>query len=377
MNTTFDFFYAVPFTQILLTITLTTIITILALFNGCWFVIPCFYATLLGYFLYKKNSSYLFILSLCLIFSIATLLKIQQQYKNYHSHENFFKKHVTLDATILQVSESSLNKEQTTLLLKTKTIYGADKQTLSLPQNILVFLPTKRAQKLKEGQEITVSKLELLQPERGCPYESYLIKENIWATASIASQTINVTKQANLPLYKKCFNLFSAHLNKSTASLYNPLFLGKREKNLSTISIQHNSMYWGIAHHMARSGIHLVTIFGLLMTTLHYARVRHSYRYLLGALLSIGYFQITFSSISFIRALLMILFQMFSKINKFTYSSVHALTMTTLMVLMYNPLQIFFLDFQLSFGVTYIIIWLFRTKYAKTVAFDQKSLVRS
>ncbi|MCX5924279.1 MAG: ComEC/Rec2 family competence protein [Candidatus Dependentiae bacterium] len=376
MNTTFDFFYAIPFTQILLTITVAIIITILALLNGYWFLIPCFYTAALGYFLYKKNSPHLFVLSLCLIFSIGTLLKIQQQYKNYHSHENFFKRLVSIDAAILQINQSSLNKEQTTVLLKTKNIYSADRQALSVPQNILVFLPTKRAQKLIEGQEITISKLELLQPESGCPYESYLIKENIWATAFVASQTINVTKQADLPLYKKCFNLFSSHLRKSTASLYNPLFLGKREKNLSTISIQHNSMYWGIAHHMARSGIHLVTIFGLLMTTLHYARVRHSYRYLFGALLSIGYFEITFPSISFIRALFMILFQMFSKINKFTYSSVHALTMTTLMVLLHNPMQILFLDFQLSFGVTYIIIWLFRTKYAKTIAFDQKSLVR-
>ena len=226
-------------------------------------------------------------------------------------------------------------------------------------------MPTKRAQSLKEGQTIAIYNLRLSQPEHGCAYESYLIKENIWATAFIASNRIAIKQYATLPLHKKCFNLFTSHLNKSTASLYNPLFLGKREKNLCTISIQHNSMYWGIAHHMARSGIHLVTIFGLLMTFLHYLRVRPSYRYFLGTILSIGYFEITFPSISFIRALFMILFQMFSKMNKFTYSSIHALTLTTLIIIMHNPLQILFLDFQLSFGVTYIIIWLFRAKYAK------------
>ncbi|HSW75910.1 MAG TPA: ComEC/Rec2 family competence protein [Candidatus Saccharimonadales bacterium] len=377
MNTTFDFFYTIPFPHILLTLTATTFLTIFFILHGYWFAVPFFYIAALSYLLYKKNNAYLFVVSLCLMFSLGILLQIKHQYTNYHSYEHFLKKTVHIAGTILQINDSDLTKQQTTILLKTNYIYSANKQVLSLPQNILIFLSTKRAEKFKEGQEIIILKAELMQPEPRCPYETYLIKEHIWATTYIGSQKINILKQAELPLYKKCFNLFSKHLNKSTTSLFNPLFLGKREKNKDILSIQHYSLYWGIAHHMARSGIHLVTLFGLIMTLLHYAGIRHSYRYALGALLSIGYFQITFPSISFIRALCMILFQMFSKLNKFTYSSIHALTMTTFLVILHNPLQILFLDFQLSFAVTYIIIWLFQAKYAKTIAFNQQSLVRS
>ncbi len=377
MKTNFDFFYAIPFPHLLATITITTIATIFAALSGFWAVILIPYVCLLAYATYYKKNHYNFALVVCIFFSAGALLQIKHMYKKYHAHQEFLDKSIILEGVITSINNTSLAKEQTTLLLQTTSISSIHTTPHTASQNILVYVPTKRTLNLQEGQTIAIRDIKLSKPEQGCPYESYLIKEHIWATAFVTTNRINIKNQTELPLHKKCFNVFASHLSKGTASLFNPLFLGKREKNIHTVSMQHNSLYWGIAHHMARSGIHLVTIFGLLMTLLHYLRIRHSYRYALGTLLSIGYFEITCPSISFVRALFMILFQMFSKMNKFTYSSIHALTMTTLIILMHNPLQILFLDFQLSFGVTYIIIWLFRAKYAKTIAFGPASLIRS
>ena len=377
MKTDFDFFYTIPFPHLLATITIATMATIFMALSGYSIIIPPLYVFSSCCAIYYKKHHHTFALIVCMVFSTGVLLQIKNMYQKYHSHQELFNKPITLEGVITNISNMHMTKEQTTLLLQTTHITNNQATPIICSQKILVYAPTKRTLNLQEGQTIAVHSITLSKPENGCAYEYYLIKERIWATAFITSNRISIKNQTSLPMHKKCFNIFSSHLSKSTASLFNPLFLGKREKNKQTSSIQHNSMYWGIAHHMARSGIHLSTIFGLLMTLLHLLRIRHSYRYALGALLSIGYFEITCPSISFVRALFMILFQLFSKINHFTYSSVHALTMTTLIILMHNPFQVLFLDFQLSFGVTCIIIWLFRAKYAKTIAFKPISLLPS
>ena len=238
-------------------------------------------------------------------------------------------------------------------------------------------MTAKRAEKFCEGQTLTIFKAILQQPETDCDYHTYLLKEGIWATTFITSQKILISNYHNRSWFAQCSSKFCALLQKSTINLFNPLFLGKREKSIDSISIQHQSLYWGIAHHMARSGIHLVTLFGLFMALFHYARIKHFYRYIIGAALMLVYFEISISSISFLRALCMIMLQIISKIHKFQYSSVHALTLTTLFMVAYNPWYILFLDFQLSFGITAVIIWLFQAKWAKTVAFPSKTLIPS
>ncbi|MCX5923354.1 MAG: ComEC/Rec2 family competence protein [Candidatus Dependentiae bacterium] len=377
MKTSFDFFYAVPFPHVIATITVATALSILAILSGYWMAIPIAYAALFFYTAFEQKQHQSFVLILCMLFSTGAFLQIKQMRNNYNSQSELLHKSLTLQGVICQINNSSLAKEQTTILLHATSATNHELKESKISKNILIYAPTKRTFRLQEGQTIEISQIKLTKPEVGCEYESYLIKENIWASAFIASNKIIIKNDAGLPIHKRYFNLFTSQLSKRATSLFSPLFLGRREKNLDTVAMQHNSIYLGIAHHMARSGIHLVTIFGLLMTCLHYLRIRHSYRYFLGTLLSIGYFEITYPSISFVRALFMILFQMFSKMNKFTYSSIHALTTTTLIILMHNPLQILFLDFQLSFGVTYIIIWLFRAKYSKTVAFAPASFIRS
>ena len=127
---------------------------------------------------------------------------------------------------------------------------------------------------------------------------------------------------------------------------------------------------------MARSGAHLAILFGLIMLILHYSQFAYIYRYILCIFLLSGYAIISQSSISFLRALFMILMHIVSKIFKKIPSSLHTLTVTTLATLFYNPMQLFFLDFQLSFGITYIIVWLFNIKNSKTIAFYRRRLVR-
>lgn len=370
-------FKFIPLTHILIACTTTAILTAFAIFqNFTLSVVACYFATSCIFTCTKKYSS-LIILFICALFLVQVYFKIQQHLKAFNAHQEFLHTPCIVKATIIQKQNSQLDKDQTTLLINTSNIFNKPLGSIKDPKKILVLISTKRAKKFTEGQTLTIFKAMLDQPKPDCDYQKYMIKEGIWATIYITHENIFINNCCNATWFAKCSATFSKLLNSSTIQLFNPLFLGKREKSIESVNMQHQSLYWGIAHHMARSGIHLVTLCGLFMALFHYARIRHFYRYLICAVLMLGYFQISTPSISFLRALCMIMIQLFGKMNNFQYSSVHALTLTTLFMVVYNPYYILFLDFQLSFGITAVIIWLFQAKWAKTVAFTPKTLIPS
>lgn len=335
------------------------------------------YFITLSYVAISKKYTFLVILLTCALFSIQVHFKIQHSLHNFYEHQEFLNTPCIVKAVILQKQMSQLDKNQTSLLIQTFNIYNQKCGNLKKIKKILLLMPAKRAQKFFEGQTLTIFNTILEQPKPDSDYQTYMIKEDIWATAYLTSQNVYINNWSQRSWFVQCSTIFSALLHAKTVNLFNPLFLGKREKSIDNLNIQHQSLYWGIAHHMARSGIHLVTLFGLFMTLFHYARIRHVYRYVICTVLMLVYFEISIPSISFLRALCMIILQMLSKIHKFQYSSVHALTLTTLFLVSYNPWYILFLDFQLSFGMTAVIIWLFHAKWTKTVAFVPKTLIPS
>lgn len=165
-------------------------------------------------------------------------------------------------------------------------------------------------------------------------------------------------------------------LTGDTLKLFNALFLGIKEKSKEGLILQHNSIYWGAAHHMARSGIHLAILFALIMFFFLYIPIRYIYKYWFIMIALAGYTAISNPTISFIRALIMIIAHILCKLLNHKASSLHIITLATTATLLCNPLQLFFLDFQLSFGITYIIVWLFYIKKKQTIVFTKSNFVR-
>lgn len=328
-----------------------------------------------------KSRSRAVITLLCFAASGSVFLRIQQIKNAFQRDHAYLKKPLIVRGTLQQVQHNTQERGTTTILLKTDTIHHPEIGALFCPKLILIQIPCKRAQNLSPGQLITFQELTLDQPQvtpkiQDNPYALYLMKEGIWASAFVSSGRFCIHDKALPRWHHAIFNYLSNHFHNSTKHLYNPLFLGKKEKDKLSLQIQHQSLYWGIAHHMARSGIHLVTLVGLCVAIFHYVRIRSRFRYVLYALLIVGYAFISVPTISFTRSLIMIMIQMFSKLHGFQYSGIHAFALTTFIVVQYNPLHVLFLDFQLSFGITAVIIWLFYIKWAKTVAFPLTSLLR-
>lgn len=360
---------AIPLTHILLWCTFTGVATAFFILThnpcalaalACCFFIP--YLNIKNIGIYKYLALFFFITASCIV------IRINHKKNLFLQHQSFLQTETIVCGYIENIQHNTQESPTTTLLLRTKKIYNKQAGTLYVPQLITIQMPQTRSTKLQIGQQVTFYKVVLQQPDDAQPYARYLIKEGIWATTYIASERFYIHKKHSVYWYQKIKHKLMHHFQSITKYLYNPLFLGNKQQDHQALYIQHQSLYWGIAHHMARSGIHLVTILGLLISLFHYMRIRHRARFVIYALLTIAYCWITIPSLSITRSLCMILIQMFSRFHGYQYSSVHALCLTTLCTILYNPYHVLFLDFQLSFGVTAIIIWLFYIKWTKTIA---------
>ncbi len=151
-------------------------------------------------------------------------------------------------------------------------------------------------------------------------------------------------------------------------SLYASLFLGNKTYTSSCYeSIKEQFRRWGLSHYLARSGLHLVLIVALWVWFFRIIAIPFLYKQLCIALLVMIYALLSWSSISFVRALsTFFLCKACSCIWYHYYNNLHLLTITAFYLLIQNPLHIFYLDFQLSFGITFALAWLHLLKTYQT-----------
>ncbi len=157
-------------------------------------------------------------------------------------------------------------------------------------------------------------------------------------------------------LQKKMARTFSQKLSPNAAALFSPLFLGiPASGQMQDIRKLHNQ--WGIVHFLARSGLHVMLLAASWNYLLRCIPINYFIKQLLLLLFVILYHLLTFPSISFLRALITFVLYKICVIQNVSYQPLHILSLTTLGVLVVNPLQLFFLDFQLSFGLTFALAW--------------------
>ena len=105
-------------------------------------------------------------------------------------------------------------------------------------------------------------------------------------------------------------------------------------------------------------GLHLVIIIFSWEMLLRSLPLPFLFKNLITLVLALLYALFTFSSISFIRALLTLIFYRFIVMAHRQINTVHIISLITFLVLLYNPIQLMFLDFQLSFWITFLLAWI-------------------
>lgn len=219
---------------------------------------------------------------------------------------------------------------------------------------------------------IFIPHLEIKKPEEK-EYREYLFKEKCSGATFASFENISLHKRKKLSFKrafyeteKRIIESLKKKLSNRSFGLFCSLFLS--EKYESKYQLKKNKeifSYWGISHQLARSGIHLLIFLLLLTTLLNFVPLSFTIKQFICLLIVSFYFFITPTSISFLRAFYIFLIAQLSKLTTLSLHSLHIFSIVTLVILCLNPFQLFFLDFQLSFYITFALTWLSYVKRQK------------
>jgi competence protein ComEC len=214
------------------------------------------------------------------------------------------------------------------------------------------------------GDSIEARGVSFKKPQNQA-YLRYLIKEKVAATVFLNHTQVQLLTRSPLhysptiiALRKRIFEQCNKQLSDSTAYLFSSLFLGnKSTETKSSLLFKKYCTTWGVNHYLARSGLHLVIFITVWSFLLIILPCSFTTKQIFLMLLSLLYSLLSWSSISFIRALLMFIGNKICLLTSTPPHLLHILMATCFVMLIHNPFVVFFLDFQLSFGATFALAW--------------------
>lgn len=229
-------------------------------------------------------------------------------------------------------------------------------------QSVAIYLV--RHPKVTVGDKIQIADVVFKKIENK-DFNLYLAKEKICATVFIDTSKITQLSSPDRSISRylshlrnRIFSTLQQQTSKETFTLFSSIFLGNKASVKQEMEFAKEPFkVWGISHYLARSGLHLL-IFGIVWHfILGFLPILFFWKQLFLLLLIICYALLSWPSISFNRALIMFLVAKFCLLHKIPLHYVHLICLATCIILICNPLQLFYLDFQLSFGLTFALAW--------------------
>ncbi len=271
---------------------------------------------------------------------------------------------ITLTGRVIDIQKTNHRIFKNLVVISLDAIDGASTSWFN-PHNKLHIYVTKYPS-IEVDDVITIKDALCKKPPQSS-YRDHLMREQTIATIFIPKLIPSALSRPTYSYKRLIYNTKILTTKKATSallpvsqSLYASLFLGNKTYTSSCYeSIKEQFRRWGLSHYLARSGLHLVLIVALWVWFFRIIPIPFLYKQLSIAFLVMLYAMLSWSSISFIRALsTFFLCKLCSCIWYYPYNNLHLLTVTALYLLIQNPLHIFYLDFQLSFGITFALAWL-------------------
>lgn len=301
-------------------------------------------------------------LALCIImlFSIGHI-RLQQTLSLHKKTIEQIQKKTTITGDVSSIEKAQHKQYRYSTLIRVSHYFeNNQKLPYNTPWNLQCY--SKHCPKIEVGDTIEITSLNLNTKTKDS-FCSFLIKEGIHATAFLPFNTINVI---NRPLFSLSRSIHQArtHLienikkkcSNTTLTLISSIFLGNRLYVKEQYSeLKELFCNWGIVHFLARSGLHMVIFILFLQFILQWIPMPFLIKQLILIFLSLVYAILSWQSISFARAFCSFLWYKISHICGLQTDVVHIIIVLSCLFLMCNPMLIFFLDFQLSFGLTAIL----------------------
>ncbi len=320
------------------------------------------------------NKSFPLCIPLC--FFIMGGYRYTSYNNSFHQSAAFFEGQMKqpLSGRALVMGYEHLTGKRYPLSLTIK-IMSLKNHTVPARSTITLYLANKVM--LVPGDEIRFRRL-VCSKRANTRYEKYLFKEGI--VTSVYSDSFTY-KRIRHPSYnvrrfffqkrENIMKAFTHKLSPSTGILFSTLFMGGKASGHSQELYKYFS-YWGIVHFLARSGLHITVLIVMWRSFFMYLRLPWAASQIMLFFMLTIYYLLSWPSISFIRACIS-WYQGLLFLGK-TPPILHILSLTTLLVLLNNPYHLFFLDFQLSFGLTCALAWLQEASYQHAIIGKTKAL---
>lgn len=309
---------------------------------------------------HKKISPFFLV---CAIAAVGIAgLRNYQTISYYHS----FPFHITQHGATMRGKLINYSYNQTSRFSHCHTI--ALESILSNAQTITtrytIQLYTQKQLNAEIGDTIELEDICLKRPKDDDFYR-HLMKEGIAATAFTQRQSIIIISRNIFSPMRMLFNVrkriidsFKATTNAQTFAFFSAIFLGEKTALKKESALENPFKQWGVVHYLARSGLHLVIIVSLCGALFQWIPIGLFYKQILLMILIAIYAMLSWTSISFLRALTIFFFYSICLLFRVPHHLMQLLLLCCFLFLLINPLYIFFLDFQLSFGLTFALAWL-------------------
>lgn len=310
--------------------------------------------------MYQEKHGSLIFLGICCFFFFGSTRYYQNQ-NLYFADNQLLEKKCNAIGVVQEILPRLDEQEQICILMQLSNIEIGEEHH-AIDKKIYLFLPFYTKLWIKPHQTIELKNIFLKHPN-STSYQEYLIRENIWAIAHQKWLSYTTIKKPSLfmqqidELCSLPLRATNHTLSQLTHSLYLSIFCGKKIKSQTTTKMKELFQYWGISHHLARSGLHLVILISLLLFLLSFIPCSNFRKQWLVIIMLFIYYAMTYSSVAFMRAFYMYIFYTLCKQLYIPSNPTHILLITTLLILSLNPHHLFFLDFQLSFSITLLILW--------------------
>lgn len=242
---------------------------------------------------------------------------------------------------------------------------------------ISLYVYSKKIPTLKVADQVSIKNLSIKKPDYG-DFKKYLLKEGVSGTAFVYKIETELVSRPHFSLWRclnekkqSLINSLQKKMSKPVTALFCSLFLGEQNQDKNFIEQEKLGFkVWGIVHHLARSGLHLAIFILCWFFLLSFLPIPFFIKHIVLIVLSTTYFLLSTPSISFVRAFHLFLLFTLSALLKLPMGALHGLVLSALITLLYNPYQLFFLDFQLSFYLTFCLAWLARLDKQKKYSYE-------
>ena len=266
-------------------------------------------------------------------------------------------------------SDSSFLKHRTRLeVSKIKTDHG----WLAAPFTLYIYSRKRihgRVQDSIECGPLTIKETT----DKG--FALYLQREGVSATSFPQHLHYKIKKRSGFSYLNWLFwqrELLQIKLRKKlspvTFSLFSSLFVGNRKPVSKALapSKQHFKK-WGILHHLARSGLHLVVFIMIWHYLLNMLPLSFTKKHFIISFLILFYFLFSWSSLSFLRAFVVYAIYKVGALAQSKTHPLHTICCACLLLLLHNPSHLFFLDFQLSFLLSFFLLWIAHVDHQRNI----------